>query len=122
MLGNEADAAGSYPSLSPASYSAGANNGAWVDVRQVQGDLLASISCGARTGSVAYKLQDATDGSGTGAADIAGITLADIGANAAGKLPPISAGATRGFVRVVATVTTGPAICGGVIHGRPASV
>jgi hypothetical protein len=118
MLGNEADAASTTLALAAASYSAGANNGAWVDCRNIEGDVLVSINVGARTGSIAFKIQDATDGSGTGSADVSGLTLADIGASASSKIvfPSTS---VRGFVRLVATVTTGPALIAATVHGRP---
>ena len=121
MLGNEADACSSTLAQAAASLSAGANNGAWVDVRTIEGDVLVSINVGARTGTVAFKIQDATDIGGTGAADVSGLTLADFGASTSSKIvfPSTS---VRGFVRLVSTVTTGPALVAATIHGRPKNV
>lgn len=121
MLNNEADAADIKLALAATSFSAGANNGPWIDVRGYEGDLLFCIAVGARTGTIAFKLQDATDGSGTAAGDITGATLADFGANAAAKIVWPD-GANRGYVRLVATVTTGPALIGAVLASRPKSV
>jgi hypothetical protein len=117
MLNNEAQAAAVVQALPPASRAAGANNGAWLDVRQYEGDILLEIGTGAVTGSVAYTVEDATDGAGTGAAAIAGATLAGV-QNTDGKIV-IPAGSVRGWIRVVATVTTGPVLCGAGLVSRP---
>jgi acetyl-CoA carboxylase beta subunit len=80
------------------------------------------IALGAVTGSVVVKLQDATDGSGTGAADLAGATTASLStANSAAKIVA-KAGANRGFIRVVATVTTGPVFASAAMAGHPGIV
>lgn len=96
-------------SIAPASLAAGATNGAWVDARNVKGELCVPITVGAVTGSVIVKLQDATDGSGTGAADLSpAVATASINTqNSTAKLV-VPANTIRSHVRVVATVTTGP--------------
>lgn len=106
-------------SLSPASYAAGANSGAWVDVRAVEGQVVIPITVGAVTGSVAFSVQDATDGSGTGAAALSpAVATASIStANSTAKLV-FPAGSVRGWVRVVATVTTGPVFAGAQVMGH----
>lgn len=123
MIHSYASAVSYSPSLNPASYSAGANNGAWVDVRALEGEILVPINVGAVTGSVIFKLQDATDGSGTGAADLSpAVATASINtANSVAKLV-LPAGTVRGWLRVVATVTTGPVFASAGIGGHPGIV
>lgn len=117
MLGNEGQNASKVQMLAAASRSAGANNGAWTDVRFYNGDLVVVCNTGAVTGSVAYKLQDATDSGGTGSADVTGATLAGV-QNTDGVII-VLAQAMRGFIRLVATVTTGPVLCSGTLLARP---
>jgi hypothetical protein len=121
MLGNEAQAAQSTKLLDPvsAANTAAATSG-WVDVRGMEGDLMFVNQVGAITGSITWTIEDATDGSGTGAA---GITPNE-GAYAAGAANQIqkrtvNAGAVRGWVRCVGTIVTGPAIVAASLHSRP---
>jgi hypothetical protein len=104
--------------LAPASYAAGANNGGWVDVRNVEGQIVVLLNVGAVTGNVVFSLQDATDGSGTGAAALtpAVATAAITTASTAHRLV-VPAGSVRGWIRVVATVTTGPVFAGANVAG-----
>lgn len=119
MLGNEAAACSAVQALNTASLSAGANNGNWVAVSDYEGDLLFVISQGATTGNVVVKLTDATDGSGTGAADITGATTSALStANTSSKLV-VPASKCRSHVRIVATVTTGPVLLGVTLAARP---
>jgi hypothetical protein len=119
MLGNEAHAANATQALNTASLSAGANNGNWLAVGDYEGDLLFVISQGATTGNVVVKLTDATDGSGTAAADITGATTAALStANTSTKLI-LHSSKPRSHVRVVATVTTGPVVVGVTLVARP---
>ena len=93
-----------------AANTAAATSG-WVDVRQYEGDLLFVQKVGALTGSIAGAIQDATDNSGTGAAAMTpneGAFTSVSSANSTQKRT-IDAKSTRGFVRYVGTVTTGPA-------------
>jgi hypothetical protein len=117
MLGNEGQNSVKVQLLPAASRGAGAANGAWIAVGNYNGELVAVCNTGAVTGSVAYKLQDALDGSGTSPADIAGATLAGA-ANTDGVIVALSQ-ATRGFIRLVATVTTGPVLCSATLLARP---
>jgi hypothetical protein len=123
MIHTYGSAAQTNNSLAPASYAAGANNGAWIDVRAMEGEIFCPILIGAVTGSVIFKLQDATDGAGTGAADLSpAVATASINtANSAAKLV-VPAGTVRGWVRVVATVTTGPVFAGAAVAGHPGIV
>lgn len=119
MLGNESTAATAVSAINAASLSAGANNGGWIDTRNFQGDLMFTVLLGAVTGSVIVKLQDATDGSGTGSADVSGFATASLNtANSATKLIMPST-KSRGWVRAVATVTTGPILTAVAMHARP---
>lgn len=122
MLHNTASASTIQPSLNAASFSSGANNGAWVDITKIKGEALVAISLGAVTGSVVVKVQDATDISGTGSADLTGIVTPSLStANTATTLR-IPSNNHRGFVRVVATVTTGPVLLSATIAGHPGIV
>jgi hypothetical protein len=117
MLGNEAYAAEVVQMLPAASRGAGAQNGAWLAAGKYEGELLVLCNTGAVTGSVTYKLQDADDGAGTGAADVAGASVAGA-ANSDAKIV-VDARAVRPFVRAVATVVTGPVLCGVTLASRP---
>jgi hypothetical protein len=112
MMHSQGTAAAVAQALAPASYAAGANNGPWIDCRADEGEIVFDIGIGAVTGSTVVKVQDATDGAGAGVADLATFTTASISsANSVAKIV-VPAGAHRGFLRLVATVTTGP-----VFHG-----
>ena len=121
MLGNEAQAATSSKLLDPASAAnTAAATSAWLDVRDREGDLMFLTHVGALTGSITWTVEDATDGSGTAAA---GITPNEgaFAAGAANQLQKrtVAAGATRGWVRVVGTIVTGPALVAASVSSRP---
>lgn len=93
-----------------AANTAAATSG-WVDVRSAEGDILVTNQLGAVTGSITWTLEDATDGSGTGAAAI----TPNEGAYAAGAANQIqgrtvNASAVRGWIRCVGTIVTGPSL------------
>ena len=121
MLANQAQASEPVILLNPISASATVNaTSAWVDVRKYEGDLLVKVQSGALTGSITWTIEDATDGSGTGAA---GITPNE-GAFAAGAANQIqkrtvNAGATRGWIRVVGTIVTGPVLVAAALLSHP---
>lgn len=124
MLGNEAQAATPAKLLDPvsAANTAAATSG-WVDVRQSEGDVMFTTQVGALTGSITWTIESATDGSGTGAA---GITPNE-GAFAAGAANQVQkrtvrGTATKGFVRVVGTIVTGPALVAASLSFRPGTV
>lgn len=121
MLDGEAQAAGGSILLSPvsAANSAAATSG-WVDVRAREGDLMVVAMIGALTGSLTWAIEDASDGSGTGAAAL----TPNEGAFAAGaanqvQKRTVNARATRGWVRIVGTIVTGPALVAAAVFGRP---
>lgn len=121
MLNNEAQASEATKLLDPvsAANTAAATSG-WVDVRKYEGDLQFITQVGALTGSITWTIEDATDGSGTGAA---GVTPNE-GAYAAGAANQIqkrtvNASAVRGWVRCVGTIVTGPALVAASVQSRP---
>lgn len=116
MLNNHGAQLTLSPSINAQSMAAGTVNGAWVSTTNATGEVVVPISIGAVTGSVVFKVQDATDTSGTGAADLSGVTTASLNtANSTAKLV-FPSNSARGAVRVVATVTTGP-ILGAALVG-----
>lgn len=123
MLQNEASANTGAEALRSTSFSAGANNGPWIDVKGYEGMLAFYVNVGALTGSVVFKLQDATDGSGTGAADISpAVASASLSAAGDTTMLLLDKRKVRSHVRLVATVTTGPALCAGVLVARNKTV
>jgi len=112
MMGNQGQAAAVVKLLDPASAAnTAAATSAWIDARAAEGDIVFTNQVGAMTGSITWTIEDATDGSGTGAA---GIT-ANEGAYAAGAANQIqkrtvNASAIRGWVRCVGTIVTGPSL------------
>lgn len=119
MLNNEAQAAQIVRMIDPVSAAnTAAATSAWIDVRSYEGDLACIQLVGAVTGSIVGKIQDATDGSGTGAADVTGATFASASGGNAQEIA-VSANAVRGWIRYVGTITTGPALVGASFMGRP---
>lgn len=124
MLGNEAQAAAVAKLLDPvsAANTAAATSG-WVDVRQAEGDVMVITQVGALTGSITWTIETASDSGGTGAA---GITPNE-GAFAAGAANQVQkrtvrATACKGFVRVVGTIVTGPALVAARLAYRAGTV
>lgn len=121
MLANQGQAASITKLLDPVSAAnTAAATSAWVDVRGAEGDIEFINQVGALTGSITWTIEDATDGSGTGAAAM----TPNEGAYAAGAANQIqkrtvSAKATRGFVRCVGTIVTGPALVAVSIQRHP---
>lgn len=105
--------------LRATSFSAGANNGPWIPVSQLEGLLEIAYNVGAVTGSVVFSLQDATDGSGTGAAAL-DPAVASASINTAGTTGAliVDKRKIRSHVRLVATVTTGPVLASAICIAR----
>ena len=121
MLANQGKAAKIVKLLDPVSAAnTAAATSAWIDVREAEGDIVVTVQTGAVTGSIAWTIEDATDGSGTGGA---GITPDDgaFSAGAANQVQKrcISAGAVRGWLRVVGTIVTGPSLVAANIKYHP---
>lgn len=121
MLGNQAQAASVAILLNPvsAANTAAATSG-WTDVRAAEGDILITVQTGAVTGSITWTVEDATDGSGTGAATI----TPNEGAFAAGaanqvQKRTVNGSAVRGWVRVVGTIVTGPSLVAANVKFHP---
>lgn len=121
MLGNEGQASKIVKLLDPvsAANTAAATSG-WVDVREAEGDLVFSAQVGALTGSITWSIEHASDGSGTGAAAI----TPNEGAFAAGaanqaQKRTVNASAVAGWVRIIGTIVTGPALVAASVQYRP---
>lgn len=121
MLGNEGQASSAVKLLDPVSAAnTAAATSSWVDVRGYEGDLEFSVQVGALTGSISWAIQDADDGSGTNS----GAVTPNEGAFAAGAANQIqkrtvNANAVRGWVRLVGTIVTGPALVAASLRSRP---
>lgn len=119
MLNNEGQAATGTALINPANAAnTAAATSSWIDVREYEGDLVFIQHIGARTGSIAGKIQDATDGSGTGSGDVTGATFTNVAADNAFEKITVPAGSVRGWVRYVGTITTGPAQTAVCMLGR----
>ena len=119
MFANEAFACTPTEALRSTSFTAGANNGPYIPVANLEGNLLFLVNVGAITGSVIFKLQDATDGAGTGVADLSPAVVS-ASLTTAGQTVAliVDKRKIRSHVRLVATVTTGPALLAGVLAAR----
>lgn len=109
--------------LDPVSAAATANaTSTGVDVRQYEGDVEVTVQVGALTGSITWDLQDSADGS-TGWASVTPNEGA-FAAGAANQVQKRTVGAhrTRGFVRVIGTIVTGPALVAASLRSRPKNI
>jgi hypothetical protein len=119
MLSNSVFSTTPTEALRATSWAAGANNGPWIPVSKLEGLLVFLYNVGAVTGSVIFKLQDATDGSGTGAADLSPtVTTASLSTAGGTGMLTVPQGKPRSHVRLVATVTTGPVLASAVMLAR----
>lgn len=121
MLSSQGQAASITTLLDPvsAANTAAATSG-WIDVRALEGDLHITAQVGALTGSITWTLQDATDGTGTGAAAI----VPEDGAFTAGAANQsqhrnVNASACRGWIQIIGTIVTGPALVAATVQGHP---
>jgi hypothetical protein len=121
MLHNQGQAAEVANLLNPISAAnTAAATSAWIDARKYEGDIVFDVKVGALTGSIVWTIEDATDGAGTGAAGI----VPNEGAFAAGaanqtQKRTINASAHRGWVRLVGTIVTGPALVAASLLAHP---
>jgi hypothetical protein len=119
---NQADAIVKLLDPQSAANTAAATSG-WIDVRQYIGDVEFEIATGAiSAGSISWDIQDATDNAGSGSASIAaslaeGATFVNT-ANQVQK-KSIKAHSTRGFVRVIGTIVTGPVLVQAALQSMP---
>jgi hypothetical protein len=90
--------------------AATSGTGKWLDVRIFDGEILVVQALGAVTGTIAGKLQSASDANGTGAADIVGATFPTNTANQANSIAVDPKKVTGGFLGYVGTIATGPSL------------
>lgn len=119
MYSSEANAAADVEALRSTSWAAGANTGVWIPVSQYEGMIKFVYNMGAVTGSVIFKLQDATSGAGAGAADLSpAVATASLStAGTVGNLM-VDKRKVRSHVAIVATVTTGPILACAIVQAR----
>lgn len=98
--------------------AATSGSGKWLDVRMYDGELLVTQVLGAVTGTIAGKLQSASDANGTGAADIAGATFPVNTANQSSKVVVDPKTVVGGFLGYVGTIVTGPSLVGITVAGK----
>lgn len=114
MLLNQASAATSTSLLDAVSAAntaaATSGSGKWLDVRIYDGEILVTQNLGAVTGTIAGKLQSATDANGTGAADITGYTFGTNTANSTSSQAVDPKKVVGGFLGYVGTIATGPSL------------
>jgi hypothetical protein len=125
MLFNQGQSATPTILLNPASAAnTAAATSAWVDVRGFVGDLVITHQVGAITGTLTATIEDATDGAGSGGAAIALNEGAFAVVSVANKIErrTLNADATRGFIRYVGTIATGPALVAVGILSRPSAL
>ncbi len=122
MMNSQASAATASAILDAASCAntaaATSGSGKWLDVRPYDGEILVQQNLGAVTGSIAGKLQSATDANGTGAADITGATFPVNTANSCSKVVIDPKQVTGGFLGYVGTIVTGPSLVSVTAAGK----
>lgn len=95
----------------------------WIDVRTYEGDIAIIQSTGVVTaGTIVGKVQEATDGSGTGAADITGAVFTSVGTSTDNDVQKLVIRNTAGYIRCVGTIGTGPALVGYSMLARKETV
>ncbi|MCU0922702.1 MAG: hypothetical protein MUF08_13210 [Burkholderiaceae bacterium] len=90
--------------------AATSGSGMWLDVRPYDGEIMVTLELGAVTGTIAGKLQSATDANGSSAADITGATFGTTGANTTTKITVDPKQVVGGFLGFVGTIVTGPSL------------
>lgn len=122
MLLNQASAATAtslIDAVSAANTAAATSGSAkWLDVRIYDGELLVIQQLGAVTGTIAGKLQSASDANGTGAADITGYTFGTNTANSSSTIAVDPKKVVGGFLGYVGTIATGPSLVSVVAAGK----
>ncbi len=122
MMNSQASAATATSLLDAvsAANTAAATSGAgkWLDVRAYDGEMLVTQQLGAVTGTIAGKLQSATDANGTGAADITGATFGTNTANSTSTQAIDVKKVVGGFLGYVGTIVTGPSLVSVTAAGK----
>jgi len=126
MLASQASASTPTSLLDALSAAATANatsgSGKWLDVRVYDGEILITQNLGAVTGTIAGKLQSASDANGTSAADITGATFPTNTANSTSKVVIDPKQVIGGFLGYVGTIATGPSLVSVVASGKKHTV
>lgn len=126
MLHNQASASTATSLIDAASCAntaaATSGSGKWLDVRIYDGEILAIQQLGAVTGTIAGKLQSASDANGTGAADITGYTFGTNTANSTSTIAVDPKKVVGGFLGYVGTIATGPSLVSVVAAGKKHTV
>jgi hypothetical protein len=109
-----------------AANTAAATSG-WIQVSEYEGLVAVLINTGLITGTITYTFKTATDGSGTGEAAIVplgGALTAVTTSNDDGTpyIAVFDARALLGYIQVVGTVVTGPALISYTLIGRKKTV
>lgn len=122
MMNSQASAATSTSllrSVSAANTAAATSgSGLWLDVRPYDGEIMVTMDLGAVTGTIAGKLQSASDANGTSAADITGATFGTTLTNTTTKVVIDPKKVTGGFLGFVGTIVTGPSLISVVASGK----
>ncbi len=125
MLNNQGQAALAVQMLAAGekANTAAATSG-WIDVRAYEGDLVIISNAGTVTaGSLTPTIEDATDGSGTGAAGVTptegAFTAVTTSNDPLQEKRTIPAGSVRGWIRYVGTIATGPVDLGVTLLAHP---
>ena len=124
MLSNEPQAASAQILLNPVSAAnTAAATSSWVDVRHMVGSIMVTAQVGALTGTLAWTVETADDNSGTNGAAITPDegAFATVAANQVQKRS-VNARHVRGFLRIVGTIVTGPAVVSANVMTRPKTV
>lgn len=125
MLANQGQAAEAVTMLAAVSAAnTAAATSAWIDVRKYEGDLVIVSNVGiVSAGSLTPTIEDATDGSGTGAAAVTpnegAFTAVTTSNDPLQEKRTINASAVRGWIRYVGTIATGPALVGVSLLAHP---
>lgn len=126
MLASQGSALSAVSLLDPGAKSnTAAATGSWISLAGYDGTLTFIQSIGVVTGgNIAGKIQTATDGSGTGLADVTGAAFTTITTANDPAIQQITVDrrALASHVRYLGTITTGPADAACVMLARPKTV
>jgi len=98
--------------------AATSGSGMWLDVRPYDGEIMVTLDLGAVTGTIAGKLQYASDANGTGGTDITGATFGTTLQNTTTKIVVDPKTVIGGFLGFVGTIGTGPSLVSVVASGK----